>query len=62
MSEGLHVNKTIGLCKYIICHYWDFPEINFQFQSIVGSNCHDLIQKVKILMRLQLIPLQQMII
>ena len=46
LAEGTDVNKTYGLCKCIICHYWYFLEKNFRFQPELCNGCHDLMLKV----------------
>ena len=45
MSKETYVNKTDGLCECIICHYWNFLNINFKFQREGCNGCHDLMQK-----------------
>ena len=32
-SEDIDTNKTSRSCECIICHYWDFPRINFRLQQ-----------------------------
>ena len=49
-SEEIYVNKVNGLCNCIICHYWYFVEIYFRFQQKVYDSCHDLMQKLCVLM------------
>ena len=41
----IYINKTDGLRKFIICHYWYFLNINFKFQPEVCNGCHNLMQK-----------------
>ena len=48
MSEKIDVNKTNGLDRCIICHYWQFLNISFRFQPEVCSGCHKLVQKAMI--------------
>ena len=43
--EGIDVNKTNGSRECIICHYWNFLEINFIFQPEVCNGCLTLMQK-----------------
>ena len=45
-SKGVDDNKTDCLGECIICHYWYFLEINFEFQPEVCNGGHDLMQKV----------------
>ena len=40
LSEGIDVNKVDGSCECIICHYWYFLDINFNFQAEVYNGCH----------------------
>ena len=37
--------KSNGLCKCIIIHYWYFLEITFICQSKVTDACHNSMQK-----------------
>ena len=39
------VNKSNKSRKCIIYNYYYFLKVNFQFQSSVCNNCHDLMQK-----------------
>ena len=34
-----YVSKATDYCKCIICHYWYFLEINFEFQLKVCDGC-----------------------
>ena len=61
-SDGIDVNKTDSLRKCIICHYWYFLEISFEFHPEVYHGCHNLIQKARVLMMLQLLLLEEMIV
>ena len=45
VSEGNNVNKSSGLIKSVICHYWYFLDVNLKFQWEVRNGCHGLMQK-----------------
>ena len=61
-SEGIDVNKTTDPRGHNICHYWYFLKINFIFQSKVCNCCHNLMQKLCVLMILQLFLLKGIIL
>ena len=52
LTKPMVLASTIG-------HYWYFLKTNFRFQPKVCNGCHDLMQKV--LLILQLLLLQEMI-
>ena len=45
MSEEIDVNKINSSIGLIICHYWYILETEFRFQSKVGDDCYDLMEK-----------------
>ena len=45
VSEGIDTDKTDGLHKCIICHYWYFLRKNFKYQPEVYNGYHDMTQK-----------------
>ena len=45
ISKGTDVNK-INLSKECdICHYWNFKDIGFKYESYLCNGSHDLMQK-----------------
>ena len=47
VSEGTDYNKTTGLSKRIIFHYWYFLQINFRFKPKVFDGYYDLMPKAR---------------
>ena len=45
VSKGIDLDKTHGFRECIICHYWYFLDINFEFQTDVCNGGHNLMQK-----------------
>ena len=45
VSKGIDLDKTHGFREFIICHYWYFLDINFEFQIDVYNGGHNLTQK-----------------
>ena len=45
ISEGIDINKTNASKECDICHYWDFLDKNFNYESYLCNGCHDLMQK-----------------
>ena len=43
ISECIDVNKTSTSKEGIICHYWQFLDKGFKFQSSVSNGCHDVL-------------------
>ena len=54
ISEGIDVNKTNASKEYI-CNYWYFKDIGFKYEPYLCNGCHDLMQKLLVLMMLLLI-------
>ena len=42
VSEGIDLNKSDKSKECIICHYWYFKDIGYQYQPHVYNRCHDL--------------------
>ena len=45
ISEGIDVNKTNSSKECEICHYLDFKDIGFKYESYLCNGCHNLMQK-----------------
>ena len=45
ISEGIHIYKTNKLKECDTCHYWYFPDKNFNYEKYLCNGCHDLMQK-----------------
>ena len=54
ISEGIDVNKTSASKKCDICHFWYFKDIGFKYEQYLFNGCHDLMQKLWVLMMLLL--------
>ena len=61
-SKGVDDNKTDCLGECIICHYWYFLEINFEFQPEVCNVGHDLMQKVMSFNDVAIVSIKRMIV
>ena len=44
-SEEIDINKTNGLKKCDICHYWYFLDKNFKYEPYLCNGCHNFMQK-----------------
>ena len=55
ISEGIDVNKTNASKECDICHNWYFKDIGFKYEPYLCNGCHDLMQKLLVLMMLLLI-------
>ena len=40
--KGNDINKSNKLKEYMICHYWYFKDIGYEFQPYVCNKCHDV--------------------
>ena len=56
--EGIDVNKTSLSKECDICHYCYFKDIGFKFESYLCNGCHDLLQKLRVLIMLLLFMLK----
>ena len=45
ISEEIDINKTNASKECDICHYWNFLDKNFNYETYLCNGCHDLIQK-----------------
>ena len=45
VSEGIDINKTSASKECHICHYWNFKDIGFKYESYLCNGCHSLMQK-----------------
>ena len=61
ISEGIDVNKTNASKECDICHYWYFKDIGFKYEPYLCNGCHDLMQKLWVLMMLLLFMLKEML-
>ena len=50
ISEGIDYNKTNESKECDICHYWYFLDKGFKYELYFCNGCHDLMQKLLILM------------
>ena len=42
ISEGIDLNKSDKSRECMICHYWYFTDIGYQYRRYVCNKCHDL--------------------
>ena len=42
VSEGIYINKSNKSKACMICHYWYFKDIGYEFQPYVCNGCHDI--------------------
>ena len=40
VSDGTDVNKSNEQKKYMICHYWYFLDIGYEYEQYVCNRCH----------------------
>ena len=40
ISEGIDIGKTSALKECMICNYWYFKDLEFQFKSNICNKCH----------------------
>ena len=62
MSKGIDVKETKSSRECIKYHSWYFLKVNFRFQPKVCDGSHVLMQKVYVLIMLQLFLLKEIII
>ena len=43
ISEGIDINKTSPSKEYMLCHYWFFKDVVFQFEPDICNKCHDVL-------------------
>ena len=43
ISEGVYTNKTSASRDCMLCHYWYFKVVGFQFKAHVCNKCHDIL-------------------
>ena len=41
ISEGIDSDKSNKSVECMICHYWYFKDIGFEYQPYVCNGCHD---------------------
>ena len=59
--EEIDVNKTSASKECDICHYWYFKDIGFKYEPYLCNGCHDLMQKLWVLMVLLLLMLKEVL-
>ena len=62
ISEGIDVNKTNLPKQCDICHYWYFKDIGLKYQLYLCNGCHDVMQKIWVLIILLLHILKEVLI
>ena len=43
VSEGIDTNKKSASKECMLCHYWYFKDISYEFESSVCNKCHDVL-------------------
>ena len=62
ISEGIDVNKTNLSKQCDISHYWYFKDIGLKYQLYLCNGCHDVMQKIWVLIILLLYILKEVLI
>ena len=44
--EGIDINKASGSKECMLCRYWYFKDVGFNFELHVCIKCHDLLMTV----------------
>ena len=42
VSEGIDINKIGASKECMICHYWYFKDVGYEYEQYVCNGCHDL--------------------
>ena len=42
ISEGIDINKSNKSKECMLCHYWYFKDIAYEYDQYVCNGCHDL--------------------
>ena len=42
VSEGIDLNKESTSKEFMLCHYWYFKDIGYEYEQYVCNGCHDL--------------------
>ena len=42
VSEGIDINKSNESNQCMLCHYWYFKDIGYEYEQHVCNGCHDL--------------------
>ena len=45
ISERIDTNKTNKSKESMLCHYWHFKDIDFNYEPHLCNGCHSLMQK-----------------
>ena len=45
VSEGIDIYKTSASQECLLCHYWFFKDIGFNFYDHICNKCHDLLTR-----------------
>ena len=43
VSEGIDIKKTSASKECMLCHYWYFKDVGFEFEPLVCNKCHDIL-------------------
>ena len=43
VSEGIDMNKTCTSKECMLCHYWNFKDVGFKFETHICNRCHDVL-------------------
>ena len=46
VSEGIDPNKSKTSKECMICHYWYFKDVGYNYEPYVCNQCHDLLMVV----------------
>ena len=42
VSEGIDINKSNESKECMLCHYWYFKNIDYEYEQYICIGCHDL--------------------
>ena len=42
ISEGIDINKSNESKECMLCHYWYFKDVGYEYEQYVCNGCHDL--------------------
>ena len=59
LSEGLDVNKTSKSRECSFCHYYDFLDVNFDYQKHLCDGCHDMSMKAIVCLQNSILEYEQ---
>ena len=62
ISEGIDINKSDKSKECMICHYWYFKDIGYEYEPHVCNECYDLVMVVYDLKNFMILNIKVLII